>query len=119
MHPEEIKDPILREVKKAIDLYSVKTYNESEFYSHILAIIRDNTQNELYHKEQLERLLYKVDEFREVHRMVINGNRSLWHKMINLGNDLDKKINTMITVMCYSIERFKKSKPVQNSIFGK
>jgi len=51
--------------------------------------------------------------------MVINGNRSLWHKMINLGNDLDKKINTMITVMCYSIERFKKSKPVQNSIFGK
>lgn len=109
---------ILSEVKKAIDLYNDKTYTDSEFYSHVLRIIKDNSGAAEYHKEQMERLMFRVSQLRENQRLYWGGHKSKLGECKIQEVEMDKKIIYLCTHGGYSIERFNKLKPVQNSIFG-
>lgn len=117
--PELINNPILSEVKKAIDMWLSKDYEVKDLYSHILQIIRENSDDALKHKNQMERLLFRVQEFREVHRLVVNGHSQKRPELNRLATELDKKVHTLTTIGGYDIQRFKKSIGVQNSIFSK
>ena len=108
---------ILTEVKKAIDLWMDKTYNEAEFYSHILAIIRDNSGSADAHREQLERLILKVEEMRESQRMYHGGHKSYLGRCKSQEVEMDKKIMYLLTTKGYDISRFKKEKPEQKTMF--
>jgi predicted metallo-beta-lactamase superfamily hydrolase len=108
---------ILAEVKKATDLWMDKTYNESEFYSHILSIINDNTASAELHVNQLERLMFKVEEMRTSQRLYHGGDRSRLGQCKTQEVDMDKKIMYLKTVKGYNSDRFKAAKPMQKNIF--
>ncbi|MEJ7610648.1 MAG: hypothetical protein WKF88_05650 [Ferruginibacter sp.] len=97
---------ILQEVKKATDLWMDKTYTVSEFYSHILAIIRDNSDTGEKHKEQLERLLFKVDELRENQRLFHGGHRSKLGLCRKQETEMDKKVMYLVS-KGYTFDRYK------------
>jgi hypothetical protein len=109
---------ILAEVKKAIDFKNDGTYEEKEFYSHILTIIKENSDTGAQHKHQLERLIFKVDELRENQRLYWGGHKD----KLKLCKDLETAIDKKIMYMCgpsggYTIERFKQEKPQQTRFF--
>lgn len=110
------QNQILTEVKKAIDLWMDKTYEEKDFYSHILQIIKDNSEDGKRHQEQLERLIYKLAELRENQRMFWSGHKNKLSVCKQQEKELDKKIIYLLSTE-YSIDRFKKDQPIQNSIF--
>ena len=103
------QNQILAEVKKAIDFLGDGTYNESAFYSHILAIIRDNANSEEadIHRNNLERLIFKINELRENQRLYWGGHKSKLGVCKAQESELDKKIHFLLTTKGYSIERFK------------
>lgn len=67
---------VLPEVKKAIDLFVNGTYNESEFYSHVLTIIRDQTAEAIKHKQRLESLLFKLNDLQHKQARFWGGQKS-------------------------------------------
>lgn len=97
---------ILDEVKKAIDLFMDKTYNETDFYSHILQIIKDQNQDAEIHRKQLERLLFKIDEIHKVQLQINNGHRNQVPIVIKQQKDLFIKKDNLLR-MGYSIMQFK------------
>ncbi|MBA3673455.1 MAG: hypothetical protein H0W75_00605 [Chitinophagaceae bacterium] len=107
---------ILAEVKKAIGLWMDKTYNESEFSSHILTIIKDSADPDAaLHKNQLERLIFKVEEMRENQRLYHAGHRSKLGVCKAQEADMDKKIMNL-KLKGYDSDRFK-VKATQNNMF--
>ena len=110
-------DTIILEVKKAIDLWMDKTYNESEFYSHILQIIKDNSTKGDEHKNQLERLMFKVEELMNNQRLYHGGDRSLLGTCKAQESALFKKVMNLKTIQCYDSDRFKVTKPTQKQFF--
>lgn len=107
---------ILAELKKATDLWMDKTYTESEFYSHCLAVMRDAIAPHAKHRDQLERLIFKVEQMRENQRLYWGGHKQLIGKCKTQEAEMDKKIMNL-QCLGYSIERFKKAEPVQNQMF--
>ncbi len=108
---------ILEETKKAIDLWMDKTYNESEFYSHILQIIKDNSDDGRNHKDQLERLLFKLSELQSNQAMYWSGHKSYLTVCKQQEKELVKKVQYLTTQGGYSIQRFQQKLPEQNSLF--
>lgn len=115
---QEMDHKVLPEVKKAIDLFVNKTYDVSDLYSHIFQIIRDNSMEASEHKLQLERLIFKVEEMRENQRLYHGGHKQLLGACKSQEAEMDKKIMNL-QLKGYSIERYKKQKPVQQQFFGK
>lgn len=58
---EIIPISVLKEVKKAIDFWMEGFYNESEFYSHILSIIRADHQAAQVEKSRLEKFIHRTE----------------------------------------------------------
>ncbi len=112
------QNQILSEVKKAIDLWMDKTYNESEFYSHILTIIKDNSGPAEVHKDQLERLMFKVEELRENQRLYHGGHRAKLGTCKTQEAEMDRKIMYLKSHKGYDSDRFK-PKAVQENMFSK
>ena len=112
----ELDHRVLPEVKKAIDLFTDQTYTVSEFYSHVLQIIRDEVAPADLHRTQLERLMFKVEEMRELQRLYYAGHRSVLGKCKDKESDMDKKIMGLKS-LGYSTEQFKKS-VTQENLFG-
>jgi len=108
-------NPVLSELKKATDLWMNKTYNESEFYSHILQIIRENDTG-ARHKEQLERLMFKVDELMTNQAMVWSGHKNMIPICKKQERELIEKIRYLQAHGGYSIMRFKIEKPQQTRL---
>ena len=104
---------ILNETKKAIDLWLDKTYTESEFYSHILAIIKDNSEGG--HREQIERLLFKLTELQEKQALYWSGHKHLLSDCKKLEKELIIKVQYLVGQGGYSIERFQKQKQLTES----
>ncbi len=104
-------------MKKATDLWMDKTYNESEFYSHILSAMRTDLAANMEHKEQMERLLYKIDELRELQRLFHGGHKSKLFECKKKEEEMDRKIMALKTQRGYNIDRFKIAKPTQNQLF--
>ena len=100
---------ILTEVKKAIDLWLDKTYNESEFYSHILQICNDAGGQAEQHRDQLERLIFKTEEMRELQRLYHAGHKSKLSACKAAEMEMDKKLMALKTHKGYNTERFKKT----------
>ena len=111
------QNPVLAEVKKAIDLWMDKTYSESEFYSHILSIIRDNSSDGSQHKQQLERLIFKVEEMRENQRLFHGGHRSKLGLCKQQESEMDKKLMYLQT-HGYSTDHYKQIVKQEN-LFGR
>lgn len=110
------QNDILAEVKKAIDLWMDKTYNESEFYSHIMTIVNENSVPGNVHKDQLERLMFKVEELRENQHMYYNGHKNKLGTCKSMEAELDKKITYLKTVKGYKTDRFRVN-ATQNNMF--
>jgi hypothetical protein len=108
---------ILAEVKKAIDFLHDETYEEKEFYSHILTIIKEQSDTGAQHKHQLERLMFKVDELRQQQRLYWGGHKDKLKLCKDLETAMDKKIMYLCSQGGYSIERFKQEKPKQTGLF--
>jgi len=113
-----MSDPILTEVKKAIDFLNDKTYDEGAFYSHILAIIRDYGHGDkaAEHKKQLERLIFKTDEVREKQRMYWSGHKQVLGECRRLEKELDHKLMNLQT-MGYSITQYKNDQAKSQKLF--
>jgi len=105
---------ILAAVKKGIDLYLDKTYEVSDLYGHILQIVRENSAPAMEYKNQLERLIFKVDELRENQRAYWSGHKGRLGVCKKQEAEIDSKINHLQT-MGYSITRFK-NKMVQKTL---
>lgn len=105
---------ILAESKKAIDLWLDKTYNESEFYSHIMTIIKEQTAPSEKHKEQLERYINKAEQMRAAQRYFFIHKAKLGDAK-TLEQEFDQMTLSMLS-RGYSIERFKKEKLTQTSL---
>ena len=97
---------ILAEIKKGIDLQLEGTYTVDNLYSHIIALIVESQKPLLFHKNQMERLLYKVDELRETQRLYHGGDKSKIGLCKKLEVEMDKKVHNLL-VMGYTIDRFK------------
>lgn len=106
----------LAEIKKGFDLWTAGTYNESEFYSHMIAIVRDAGSPGLLHKQQLERLMFKVKEMRESQRLFWGGHKNKLGECKSQESEMDKKIMNL-ELKGYSIERFTTEKPKQTNLF--
>lgn len=107
---------ILIEAKKAIDLWMDKTYNESEFYSHIMTIIREEVSGHEKHKEQLERFLNKVNSMRESQRYYFIHKAKLADAK-KQEIDVDNMIAAILS-KGYTIERFNQEKAKQSDMFS-
>jgi hypothetical protein len=108
---------ILAEVKKGIDLFLDKTYEMQDLYGHLLQIIKDNSKTGENHKEQLERLIFRVEQLRESQRLYWAGHKSKLGECKAQESELDKKLMYLQTHAPYTIERFKKEKPTQTGLF--
>lgn len=113
---QEMDHKVFPEVKKAIDLFVNGTYQVSDFYSHILQLIRDNSMEANEHKMQLERLIFKVEQMRENQRLYWNGHRQKLGICKQQEAEMDKKIFNL-QLKGYSIERYKNAQAVQKNIF--
>lgn len=119
METHEIISPsMLAEIKKGIDLRMDGTYNDAEFYSHMIAIVRDEIAKHLVHKEQMERLIFKTDELLENLRYLWGGDKQRYPACRKGADDLAKKLMNL-QLMGYDISRFKKARPVQGGMFKK
>lgn len=108
------ENAILEEVKKAIDLLHDNTYVMTDFYNHILLIIKESNAEHFEHKNKMERLIYKVEEMREAQRLFWAGHKNKLFECKQLESDMDKKTHHL-QVMGYDIDRFK-NKIIQQSL---
>jgi hypothetical protein len=116
-----ISAAILPELKKAVNFWMDKTYDENSFYSHIIAIIRDNVVEQINaaanHQEQLERMIFKVQQLQQKQQMVFNGHKSYIPECKKLETELRNKCNYLISHGGYNVDRFLKQQPEQNKLF--
>lgn len=106
---------ILAEVKKAMALWMDKTYNESEFSSHILSIIKDHDPEAALHKSRLEKLIFDIEELRDNQRLYHCGIRSKLGVCKSGEAEMDKVV-MRLKLKGYSTDRFK-VKTTQNEMF--
>lgn len=110
-----VANPVLSELKKAVDLWMDKTYNESEFYSHLLQIIRENDSGEK-HKIQLERLMFKIEELMDNQAKFFSGHKSVLPVCKKLEREMVDKLKGLRS-MGYNTDKYRFSGPVQNKMF--
>lgn len=103
------------ELNKAIALFQEGKYKPSDLESHVLQIIKDNSEPALEHKKQLERWIFKVDELLRDMNQLLGGKKSKVVACKEKGAELEKKIKWFLA-NGYSIDRWK-GKVGENSIF--
>jgi len=106
---------ILGEVKKAIDCFIDKTYEMEDFYSHIMAIIRDNSEPAMIHKQQLERFIFLYQQLRANQALFFGGNKSKLTVCRLQETELDNKAKNLLS-KGYDIKRFTQQPPAQGSL---
>ena len=110
-----LNNPIITELKKAVDLWMDKTYNESDFYSHLLQVVRENDFS-ARHKEQLERLMYKVEELMKHQALFFSGHKTELGTCRKLEKDMVDKLKGLKS-LGYSTDKYRFSAPQQTKFF--
>lgn len=99
---------ILAEVQKGINCFLDNTYNMTDLYNHMLTTIREANGSRPNDREQLERLIFKVEELREKQRMYHSGHKQLIGQVKSMEVAMDKKTQHLQT-LGYDIRRFKQT----------
>jgi hypothetical protein len=105
------------DIAKAIEFKNDGTYTDSEFTSHVFAIIRDNTDTGVQHVRQLKRLIFKTGELTEALRTYWAGDKNKKSHCKALVREMDIKLINLKS-MGYSIEEYTKEPPKQNDLFN-
>lgn len=91
------------------------TYNESEFFSHILQIVRENDTGPR-HRIQLERLMFKIEELLDHQSRFFSGNKSELPKCKKLEKEMVDKLKGLKS-LGYKTDQFRFGGPTQKTIF--
>lgn len=109
-----VANPVLSELKKAVDLWMDKTYNESEFYSHLLQIIRENDTGQA-HKMQLERLMFKIEELLKHQNLFFSGHKGEYGTCKKLEKEMVDKLKGLKS-LGYNTDKYRFSGPQQTKL---
>jgi hypothetical protein len=95
------------ELNKAISLFNDGTYVQSDLVSHIKQILTDTIAAGCIHKRQLEHLLFKNWELRNMQRQYYAGHKQALPDCKRMQKELELKVNNLLKIGNYSIERYK------------
>lgn len=93
------------EIKKAIAFLHDGTYTDSDMESHMQSLCRTAREDGKRHKEQLERLLFKIIQLKNIGSKIKSGHMNKKYEFSKLRKELNEKATALLNKE-YSIDRF-------------